>query len=234
MHIKKPSNKTNFLILLIIIVLVANLPNMIYYMNHKLYIHIFLSYIINFCLLSLPLMILFKNIKIYFILLIPIFSTVPLAIISVLLAKSQITSNIILLIFESSVSDQLSYLEGWTWILICIYILYIFLLIRLILKISIKKITFKYGSILSIISLMILVFILFGLKYSYPQIPNVCGLYFPFNLIEEVKGVLQFRNLAENYNISTDKFVFNATKKDSQPNQEIYIFILGESARYDR
>lgn len=227
-------NDKIFTFSLLIVVLLVNLPNFIYYSIYGLYNHLVLSYIINLCLISIPLIILFKTLKVYFYLLLVIISVIPPAVLSIIIAKSQLNSNIILLMFESSYNDQLSYFGWLVYPFIILYLLLLLVLRWIIQKISIISITFKLSLSLSVVSIILLVAISSGLKYSVYKIPNVTMIYFPTNLIDQIKNVFKYFEISNEYDTITQDFSFNAAKQDTTNEREVYIFILGEAARYDR
>ena len=100
-------------------------------------------------------------------------------------------------------------------------------------KVSISRISLKKAAIISGLALFINVVYLLVRKYT-DQLPIVDILEenYPISLLSGLGQAYAFMQ-KNNLNQSKD-FRFNAIKKDTLTERQVYVLIIGESQRYDR
>lgn len=183
--------------------------------------------------LLLPVAVFYKKIKLYLYLLTVWIIFTPLFIYSQLVFEVRPTFELIFLIVQSNLTEMAEVAKGRTGWFIMITLLYVALYLLLVKKLPVKAIPFRISLITSLFSAGILMMQCYRyLSVQQQPYSDFFSRYYPASIISGIAdayGIIRRNNLDQ-----AKHFSFGAYKKDTIPARQIYVFIIGETSRFDR
>lgn len=216
------------------IFLLLTLPNIFYLIIDKQPISLIIKHEGISLLFILSLLIFFfRNIKLYLYLLTFFALIAPLALFSIYLFSMPFDTKLAGLILQTNFSEAMEISKGLLLPFIIFTIIYVIVYIFSVKKTIIRSISFKLSLVISIISTLIVWGKMFQLEYKF-KTPNLYGIindYYPASVISSISQVLF---MSRNNLDKAKNFSFHAFKKDPLKDRQVYVFIIGETSRYDR
>lgn len=217
------------------IVVLLLLPAILITFNN--YSHWYLKNIKDISLSSLfflmPLVFFYRNIKVYFYLLSMLIVLTPLFIFSIILFNVKPDYELVVFVLQTNASEIKELVQSYFSIFIGSIIVLITVYIYLVKKMAFKRLPFDAACKISLISAVMLISFLFYEKQKHQMNKyDLLSQYYPASLISGIAEAYSFINKT---NIGQAKnFYFDAIKIDSLPLRKIFVFIIGETSRYDR
>jgi glucan phosphoethanolaminetransferase (alkaline phosphatase superfamily) len=221
----------------ILLISLIPLSEFINQFHRKEHVQAFVIFLWFLAMFVFPVFIFRKNIKIYLALLIPVYLVIPINILYMLSFNSELSADIMLLVFNTTRSETMELLKNYWVSLGVLYFIYIVILFLLYRKCP-TTIPAKLANYLSLVCLVILlVFPFFDMKYPnrnyYDTARSNMGDIFPGNIIKGIgrhRGEMRMIRETEKYRQS---FHFFAKRDTSIHDKQVIVLIIGESARYD-
>jgi glucan phosphoethanolaminetransferase (alkaline phosphatase superfamily) len=183
--------------------------------------------------LLLPVAFFYKRIKLYLYLLTIWIIFTPLFIYSQLLFEIKPNFELVTLVVQSNFTEMIEIAKGRLGRFLLITVLYVAVYLFLVKKLPVKVIPFKISLAVSLFAAVILMLqcyrYLLVRKQDYRDF--FCR-YYPISIISGIADAYTFLN--RNNLDRAKQFSFHAYKKDKVPARQIYVFIIGETSRYDR
>lgn len=227
----KPRIKYFFIYFLLLLLLLS--PSLVAYVIEKLPSRFILCILIQGGLLLLPFGIFHKNLRLYLYLLIGWILLAPFALISPVFFGIEMNTDFLILVINTTFREAIELFGKLIIPFILFFIVYVGLYIFLVKK-SVKKISRKTGIFISILGIvMFMTGIISGTGFQNLAVNTKAGLvsYYPTDILysalkysEKIKRV-DHEALIKNY-------TFQAKKEDTLKDREIYVLVIGETARY--
>lgn len=183
--------------------------------------------------LLLPIVLFFYNIKLYLYILTVWIVLTPLFLYSLVLFEVQPNFELIFLVMQSNFTEMAEVAKGRLGWFLVITLLYVALYLFLVKKFPVKKIPFSLSLIISLVSTGIILIQCYRyLSVRKQHHSDFFSRYYPVSILSGLRDaytIINRNNLDE-----AKHFSFNAYKKDTIATRQIYIFIIGESSRFDR
>lgn len=197
------------------------------------YFQLLLAFLATTCYILAPIVLFRNNIKLYTRLLLPIIFFVPISLFCVILYMMPLNFDIIVVAYNTNLGEALEFSRGYILyfiiLLIAYYGAYIYLTKKLPTKISLQN-SLKI-SIGSIIGFALLGFIsLKNIGYQN-QIKKNLTISFPGSLIYNFNLFRKQLQLINQHEEQVKDFKFNANQNVALTERQIYILVIGESAR---
>lgn len=231
---KSKNNSSSFYYLLLIILLIV-ITDVIFNIFNKQYETAILSILTTFSLFLIPIWFFRNNLRLYAWLLLPFVIFVPITFACFLFYNVPINDSIVVLAKNTNFHEAYELLRGFIFpffvILVVVASSYYFLLRRVPQKTSAKR-----GVFISVFSLLILLtFPLYsGSVTNYGQKLRA-RLYtvYPTSLAYAFGVVYNQSQLLESTQKERASFKYNAKQEPPITQKQVYVLVLGESARYD-
>ena len=178
------------------------------------------------CLFLSPAFLFYRKIKVYVYLFFPFFFLAPAEVFYTFSYGIGITTAIIGVVKESNYREINEFFGGFIVIVILAILVYLLILVLIVKKIP-KVYPQKALFSVSAVSILV-VYITFTFDMFQGR-----GMPYPFNLINAARQAVNETNKINRHQELTRNFSFNAYKKDQLNQREVYVLILGETARYD-
>lgn len=202
--------------------------------------------LISFAFLFIP-FVFFKQ-KTAFLICTLIILVSPLEIIHLIFNKESIGSGFVLLLFQTNIREiweLLMFHIFWVFVYLFTLTLYLFICIKFVKNQYLLPGKYRY-SMLLILVLFLTALYAFSFKSTYDskntgadnfkKAKDAFALKFrkiyPLNMVVASNKAYSFYQDISCVNPDIEHFTFNAYKKDSIPQKEIYILVIGEAARY--
>ena len=197
------------------------------------YFQLLLAFLITACYILSPIVLFRNNIKLYTWLLLPIVVFVPISLFCVILYTLPLNFDIMVVIYNTNSGEALEFARGYILyfivLLLCYYGAYIYLNKKLPSKISLNN-SLKI-SIGSTVGFAILgLFINKNIGYQNQIKQNLTGS-FPGSLIYNAYVFGKQLQLINQHEEKVKNFKFNASPKVTLTERQIYVLVIGESAR---
>lgn len=183
--------------------------------------------------LLLPVAFFHRNVKLYLYIQTVWIVFTPLFIYSLLLFEVKPNSELIFLVLQSNFTEMTEIAKGrmgWFLIITFLYVAYYLLLVK---KFPVKAMPLRTSLIISLFSAVI-IFVQCYRYLSIRQQPysDFFSRYYPVSIIS---GIADGYTILSRNNLDQAKhFSFHAYKKDTLQARQIYLFIIGETSRFDR
>lgn len=183
--------------------------------------------------LLLPVVFFYKKINLYLYLLTVWILFTPLFIYSQIMFEVRPTFELIFLILQSNLTEIAEVAKGRIGWFVIFTILYVALYLLLVKKLPVKVIPFRISLVISLFAAVILLVQCYRyLSVQRQPYSDFFSRYYPASIIS---GIADAYGITRRNNLDQAKhFSFGAYKKDSIPARQIYVFIIGETSRYDR
>ena len=183
--------------------------------------------------LLLPVAFFYRNIKLYLYILTILIVFTPLFVYSLLLFEVKPNFELIFLLLQSNFSEMAEIAKGRVGWFLIITLLYVVLYLVLVIKLPVKVIPFKTSLIISLCSAVVVMVQCYRyLAVRQQNYRDFFGRYYPVSIIN---GIADAYTVISRNNLDGAKhFSFHAYKKDTIPARQIYVFIIGETSRFDR
>lgn len=173
--------------------------------------------------LLIPVVFFYRNIKPYLYVLSCWILFTPLFIYALLLFEIKPGSELIFLIVQSNVTEITEIAKGQIGWFILFTILYLAVYLFLVKKLTLKSLPFTPALLVSVFSVIVM---------AVQWCRHLAGRYYPMSIIS---GMADAYTIVSRNNLEQARhFCFGAYKKDTIPQRQIYIFIIGETSRFDR
>ena len=219
----------------ILIVLLIAITDVIFGVINEQYEAAFLGIITTFSLFLVPVWLFRNNLRLYAWLLLPIVLFVPITFACFLFYNVPINDSIVILAINTNAHEAYELLKGFTFPFLIIMLIVGFAYYMLLKKVP-QKISNKQGLTISIFSLLIiLTFPLYnGNQPTYGQkLRARFYTVYPTTLIYALGVVYNQAQLLESTEDQRNSFHFNANQVPPITQKQVYILVLGESARFD-
>jgi len=189
--------------------------------------------VISWLMFLIPLVFFYKNVKLYCYLLGFFAFFTPLFIIAFIWFKTRPNFSLIAFLLQTNLTELREATRGLLKPFLVISFIYLLLYLLPAWKFSVKRISFKYAAIISALALALNVIYFVVRRYHDGlQTVEILEENYPLGLFSGLEQAYAFKQ-KNNLNESKD-FHFNAFKKDSLSKRQIYVLVIGESARFDR
>lgn len=225
---------TSITFFFLIVLLIAS-GDLYFFLQTHQYLLAIVNFLTCYVLFLFPIFFFRKHLKQYASILLPVIVLATFNALAIILFDVPINDATLLLILNSNYHEASELANGYLLIFICILIVYVGLYFLLISKLP-NQITDKPASIISICSIIILSLLPFASSSTDPYFNNLKGtLYFvfPTSIIRAVSTVYKQNQLINKNKDERHNFTFGAKQISDLPNSQIYLLIIGESARYD-
>ena len=233
---KKSEAKSKLLInvsLVLSIVFLLSIAEVISSFITGKYFQLLLAFLITTCYILAPIVLFRNNIKLYTWLLLPILVFVPISLFCVILYTLPLNFDIMVVVYNTNSGEALEFARGYILyfivLLLSYYGAYIYLSKKLPSKISLNN-SLKI-SLCSIVGFAILgLFINKNIGYQNQIKQNLTGS-FPGSLIYNAYVFGKQLQLINQHEEKVKNFKFNASQNVALTEKQIYVLIIGESAR---
>ncbi len=183
--------------------------------------------------LLLPVAFFYRNIKLYLYILTILIIFSPLFIYSLLLFDVKPSFELIFLVLQSNSKEMAEIAKGRLGWFFIVTFLYVALYLFLVKKLPVKVIPFRTSLTISLFSAVIVVVQCYRyLAVRQENQRDFFSRYYPASIIT---GIADAYTVISRYNLDQAKgFSFHAYKKDTITERQIYVFIIGETSRFDR
>lgn len=223
------------IIFLILIILLICVGDFLFFLKNGQFKDAALSIIVTYSLFLIP-VILFRNyLRLYAWLLIPVILFVPVTLACIIFYNVPINDSIVLLALDSNVQEASELAKGF---ILPIVFLFIFcMVVYPILAGNVPvKIPFKNSAFISGLALMVLLTIPFvdsnGLGF-FKKIRARLYTIYPSSLVYAGTRVYKQYQLMHATLPQRQSFSFNSKQHPAFQQKQVYILVVGESARYD-
>ena len=175
----------------------------------------------------------YKNIKIYLYILIIWIVITPFFLFSIILFNQSPDAGLIVLGMQTDKTEIAELVYGFKAMFAVLTILYTFFYLLAVKSLSYKRIFFKTAIGISVFAIIILA----GEYIIQPKKHTNWALryfenYYPMSFLY---GLYKTYAYAKKNNIEqSEKFFFQAHSKNTIPERQVYVLVIGESSRYDR
>ncbi|TKB96773.1 phosphoethanolamine transferase [Pedobacter cryophilus] len=197
------------------------------------YIQLLLAFLITTCFILAPVALFRNYIKLYTWLFLPIIVFVPISLFCVILYKLPLNLDIMVVIYNTNTAEALEFANGYILyfiaLLIGYYWAYIYLTKKLPSKISWNNsLKISLGAILTFVLITLLIAQDITFKNQFKK--NLTAS-FPGSLIYNSYLFRKQLNLINQHEEQVKDFKFNASQNVSLAKKQIYVLVIGESAR---
>jgi Predicted membrane-associated, metal-dependent hydrolase len=191
------------------------------------------AWVLAILFLLMPVVFFYRRIKWYLYLLACWILLTPLFIYALLLFEVKPGSELIFLILQSNVTEMQEIARGQIGWFFLFTFLYLFIYLFLVKKFSVKCLPIRPALSISIFSVFLFAVLCYRNLFirSLPA-SHFFSRYYPMSIISGVADAYAIIN--RNNLDQARQFSFGAYKKDTVPQRQIYVFIIGETSRYDR
>lgn len=224
----------SFLFLLLIILLIC-LGDIVFFIKNRQLKDAALSIVISYGLFLLPVVLFRNNLRLYAWLLTPVILIVPFTLACIIFYNVPINDSIVLLAVNSNPDEAYELLRGFILPFILLFCCCVVIFLVLVNKVSLK-IPFKKSAIISGGALVILAAIPFidgtGPDYLKSLRARLYTIY-PASLVYAGRTVYNQYQLMHSTLPQRQAFTFNARQQPAIQQKQVYILVVGESARQD-
>lgn len=222
----------NFIIYFLMSILLFS-PSLIGNYVEHLPLEIIYCLVIQGGLFLIPIVIFHKRLRLYFYLLLPMIILAPFVLIPPIFFGLEVNTDILTLVVNTTPQEGFELFGKLLVPFIISFLLYV-LLYLLLVRSSIKSIRLHDGIATSILGIVVFlggILIRSGTNQYYANVKAGLFSYYPtnlaFNVIKFSKKIrrIDHKELVKN-------FRYDAKKEDSLRNKEIYVLVIGETARF--
>ena len=229
------NSKTASLLFLYAIILLISAGDLIYFIKTQQFLIAFVDTLACFSIFLLPIFFFKKRLKLYAWILLPVVLLAPFNALAIIFFDVPINDATILLILNTNYNEVLELLKVFSLIFPFTLILYGGLYFLLISKIP-NQISVKLASFISILSISVLCLLPLASFSKFRYFDRLKGtLYsvFPTSLIYAGGMVYKEYKVMNNSKNERNKFTFNAKQATKISGSQVYLLIIGESARFN-
>jgi glucan phosphoethanolaminetransferase (alkaline phosphatase superfamily) len=182
---------------------------------------------------TLPVVFFYRNLKAYFYLLLIWILLSPVLIFFVIWLRVSLNFTFIALLLQTNLAEVEEATKGYRLLFLFITLSYVALYLLAVKKNTFTRLPFKEALFLSGAALLMLAGFAAAKRYKYHyQVRDILEETYPLSIFS---GLYQAHTFMQKNNLKASKnFFFHAYNKDAAPGRKVYIFIIGESSRYDR
>lgn len=218
---------------LVLLLLLPGIINEWFYLNGHYVLDALKRLLLSLAFLLIPIAGFYNNIKIYlYLLTIWIFLT-PLFIYSLVLFEVRPTFELVFLVLQTNTTEVREIAKGYWVIFLLATGGYLALYLFWVKRMPFKRIPSTAALLISLLSVGIVT----TQCYRYLYIQKQSGYhffsrYYPVSIISGIAEA--YTIISRNTSDHSENFSFNAFKKDTVAQRQVYVLIIGETSRYDR
>jgi glucan phosphoethanolaminetransferase (alkaline phosphatase superfamily) len=197
------------------------------------YLQLLLAFLITTCFILAPVILFRNHIKLYTWLFLPIIAFVPISLFCVILYKLPLNLDIMVVMYNTNTAEALEFASGYILYFIALLIGYYWAYIYLTRKLP-SKISWNHSlkiSLGAIISFALITFLIAQDITFKNQFKKNLTASFPGSLIYNAYSFRKQLNLIKQHEEQVKDFKFNASQNVSLTKKQIYVLVIGESAR---
>lgn len=221
-----------FLIYFLLLILMVS-PSLAYYYTTGRISDLVICFFAEAAIFSIPLIFFYKKPRLYLYLLSAIAIIAPMALIPPVIFGIELNSDILMLVLNTTKREALELFGTMLWPFIFVYIVYVGLFFFLVSN-SPKKMNFKgaaFASIAGLVLLLVITAFRTGISSNYfNNAKRIFFSYYPFNATYAAVKYSEKLQKIDHEELVKD-FRFDAKKLDTVSLPEIYVLVIGETAR---
>lgn len=228
------TKSTSVIYFFITIILIA-ICDFVFFFKTQQYSLAILGALACLSLLFLPVFLFKKNLRLYLKLLSPILLLIPFNLGAIFIFGVPINDSTILLILNTNFQEAMELIGGYLVTLTICFIFYVVGLLLLFTKVP-NTMPSKTAYSISFIALIVLLLLpLFDptIKRYFASIRSRFYTIFPTSLLYAAKMSFERYQLVHSTKKERENFTFNAKQEITINGKQLYVLIIGESARYD-